>query len=336
MTRSELLALPYSQYLKTPHWLALRRMMLGVYPHCALCRSTKNLNVHHNSYKNRGKETHVDLVVLCQPCHAKFHGKHTQVEEPTAKVTPVVKNEVDPDIARVEKLFLYYLERQARVTTFTDEYLEHHPFFTDVRYLQCVNKTINYKQITPRAWIASILNKLLINAHTKNNKIAIDMHVGYLKKASDSNGVLGIKKTLEVLFDPEFVDAKYNHEINKIELVFNVDKFKSPLILNAFIISSSRDFSGTYSLEQHSKLMHFMTIAKDMSAQIEYMKQYTKEGRTRGIWTSIYTEEGVLCGARCYETLKDFFDRCGVKALINPARPEGYKIDKAVTFFGTK
>ena len=335
MTVSELKALPYSEYLRSPHWLAVRRMMLGMYPHCALCHSNNRLNVHHNNYKNRGAETHLDLIVLCYSCHGKFHGKNnnSHASKLPANVTPIVKSKVDPDIARVERLFFYYLERQARVTEFTDEYLERHPFFTDVRYLQCINTDIDYKQITPRSWTSSLILDLLVNGVKKANKITMNMHVGYLKKAADSKGVMGIRKTLEVLFNPDFVDAKYLHETNKIELVFNPDKFKSPAVLSASIISSELSFNGEYSLSQYDSLMRIMAMANDIVAQLSFIKEYSQRLIGLAITSTSYYDNGLLLSSKNHPTFKDFFDKYGVKRLANDQRPDGYKIEKPVTFF---
>ena len=68
----------YDDYIKSPQWRQIRAMMLNKYGKCQLCSSTKNLEVHHNSYDHIGEEKeHLeDLVVLCHDCHSKFHNKH--------------------------------------------------------------------------------------------------------------------------------------------------------------------------------------------------------------------------------------------------------------------
>lgn len=66
----------YQEYLKSDHWKEIRLKALDrAGNRCQLCSSTDNLNVHHNTYKNRGNEDLKDLVVLCRECHAKFHDK---------------------------------------------------------------------------------------------------------------------------------------------------------------------------------------------------------------------------------------------------------------------
>lgn len=69
-------AMPYSLYLKTPHWQNIRQQMLRrARFRCQLCNSGGVLNVHHRTYERRGEEDYKDLVVLCQDCHSKFHHK---------------------------------------------------------------------------------------------------------------------------------------------------------------------------------------------------------------------------------------------------------------------
>ena len=64
----------YQEYLKSDHWKEIRLKALDrAGNRCQLCSSTDNLNVHHNTYKNRGNEDLKDLVVLCRNCHEKFH-----------------------------------------------------------------------------------------------------------------------------------------------------------------------------------------------------------------------------------------------------------------------
>lgn len=73
---NRLKSMPYKEYLKTDHWKGTRKWALKRAGYkCALCDSSKNLNVHHRTYDNRGHELANDVIVLCQCCHAKFHDK---------------------------------------------------------------------------------------------------------------------------------------------------------------------------------------------------------------------------------------------------------------------
>lgn len=75
--RKRLLArMPYAEYLCTPDWIERRNRKLKQANHrCELCNSTASLQVHHKTYARRGDELDSDLIVLCDVCHAKHHGK---------------------------------------------------------------------------------------------------------------------------------------------------------------------------------------------------------------------------------------------------------------------
>src|SRR3990167_6835851 len=67
-------SMPYSRYLSTLHWLRTRNHAKNRAKHkCALCASVDSLEVHHNTYDNRGYENESDGIVLCGNCHGKFH-----------------------------------------------------------------------------------------------------------------------------------------------------------------------------------------------------------------------------------------------------------------------
>ena len=68
--------MPYAEYLKSKHWLNLRKKMIETAGgRCQLCNKDGTLNVHHRTYERRGNESLSDLIVLCRACHAKFHDK---------------------------------------------------------------------------------------------------------------------------------------------------------------------------------------------------------------------------------------------------------------------
>jgi 5-methylcytosine-specific restriction endonuclease McrA len=78
--------MPYQEFLRTPYWSAVRNYVLWLRSgRCQLCFSIANLNVHHppKLYGMRGYEYQnpEQLVLLCQPCHAKFHGKFDREEK---------------------------------------------------------------------------------------------------------------------------------------------------------------------------------------------------------------------------------------------------------------
>lgn len=71
-------SMKYSDFLKTPYWKAIaeKKMQQSGFK-CQLCNENGKLNVHHRTYATHGEEISnmQDLIVLCAPCHAKFHGK---------------------------------------------------------------------------------------------------------------------------------------------------------------------------------------------------------------------------------------------------------------------
>lgn len=80
----------YSEYLESEVWQRTRRWALDkAGDKCQLCKSDIKLNVHHNDYSRLGKEEPSDIIVLCEHCHKKFHGKKSEplelkVENPEA------------------------------------------------------------------------------------------------------------------------------------------------------------------------------------------------------------------------------------------------------------
>jgi hypothetical protein len=81
----ELIAMRYRDFLATDYWSVVRGEMLRkAKQKCQMCYSPLALNVHHKTYEHHGLEHDYldeDLIVLCQPCHAKFHNKLAEVPE---------------------------------------------------------------------------------------------------------------------------------------------------------------------------------------------------------------------------------------------------------------
>lgn len=72
----DLRTMPYQEYLQTDHWKTVRNQAREAAGHrCQLCNSPHYLHVHHRTYERRGAELPSDLIVLCAPCHSKFHAK---------------------------------------------------------------------------------------------------------------------------------------------------------------------------------------------------------------------------------------------------------------------
>ena len=69
--------MPYNQYLQTGHWINFRdKAIVNAGGRCQICADNRHLHVHHRTYENRGKETFLDIVVLCNVCHRKIHSKN--------------------------------------------------------------------------------------------------------------------------------------------------------------------------------------------------------------------------------------------------------------------
>ena len=71
-------SMDYADFLKTPYWHLIRKVVLERNGYkCTLCRGKSNLQVHHTTYENQGREhEHLeDLTTLCNYCHARFHDK---------------------------------------------------------------------------------------------------------------------------------------------------------------------------------------------------------------------------------------------------------------------
>jgi hypothetical protein len=64
----------YSDYLQTRHWKKVKEEVFTRYGEsCSFCCSKNQLEVHHRTYKNLGKEEWGDVVLLCHECHCVFH-----------------------------------------------------------------------------------------------------------------------------------------------------------------------------------------------------------------------------------------------------------------------
>lgn len=65
----------YGEYLQSPHWREVRAKRLEKDGYrCAICGSTKDLNVHHLTYIRKGDENiETDLITVCHACHTMLH-----------------------------------------------------------------------------------------------------------------------------------------------------------------------------------------------------------------------------------------------------------------------
>lgn len=64
----------YRTYLRSPEWKAKREELFKLRGKlCETCTSTRNIQVHHLTYKRVFNEKLNDLQVLCKSCHKKIH-----------------------------------------------------------------------------------------------------------------------------------------------------------------------------------------------------------------------------------------------------------------------
>lgn len=65
----------YLAYLRSRDWAEKRYWVFRLRKfRCERCQETKNLEVHHKTYKNLYNEPMDDLELLCNPCHRFEHG----------------------------------------------------------------------------------------------------------------------------------------------------------------------------------------------------------------------------------------------------------------------
>jgi 5-methylcytosine-specific restriction endonuclease McrA len=78
---SALAAMSYLEYLDTPEWHArVAEKLAEAGGCCQVCNAPERssepvvrLQVHHRTYRRRGRELWGDLTVLCNACHRLFH-----------------------------------------------------------------------------------------------------------------------------------------------------------------------------------------------------------------------------------------------------------------------
>lgn len=93
----------YRDYLRTPHWRALRWSALhrdGF--RCCLCPSRRRLEVHHKTYRYPWTATQlVDLQTLCSKCHCK---QHRTTVAPADPVRVKIESMMELNDARARRL----------------------------------------------------------------------------------------------------------------------------------------------------------------------------------------------------------------------------------------
>lgn len=69
--------MPYDEYLQTEHWLHFKSEARKYFQNscqvCGISGDLAKLDIHHKTYENRGRETFLDVIMLCDKCHGTFH-----------------------------------------------------------------------------------------------------------------------------------------------------------------------------------------------------------------------------------------------------------------------
>jgi len=82
----------YNEYIASDEWRVRSDAAKARAGHkCQLCSSTRQLETHHNTYRNLFAEPPEDLVVLCHACHTVHHTKR---DERTMKKYNTVSEQV--------------------------------------------------------------------------------------------------------------------------------------------------------------------------------------------------------------------------------------------------
>lgn len=64
----------YHEYIRSGKWNRKRRKAIkAAGGRCSICGCADRLEVHHKHYRTLGRESLVDLLVVCQECHRNEH-----------------------------------------------------------------------------------------------------------------------------------------------------------------------------------------------------------------------------------------------------------------------
>lgn len=85
----------YRDYIQSERWRAVRQRYWDskMPKDCYVCGTAQHagMHLHHRSYKNFGNERLMDLVPLCEPCHAAVHAAHRASNKDLWKITKQVR-----------------------------------------------------------------------------------------------------------------------------------------------------------------------------------------------------------------------------------------------------
>ena len=138
----------YYSYLRSKEWSVVCRMAVHSANHrCQLCNSSHQLNVHHKTYANLGREVSDDVIVLCRICHARFHGKLEEI--PFKEKVMFLKT--TPELDGFAKLLAYKLHVVAIDSLCSPNYV-HTVLHPKYKYLLSGDVGKAHVEMIRRAW----------------------------------------------------------------------------------------------------------------------------------------------------------------------------------------
>ena len=97
----------YKKYILSKEWWKRRFLFYKKFgKKCAACRSEKNLNVHHATYQNLGREKDEDLFALCKNCHKEYHDLFGVQSNMLRKTHKFIKNK-RKNLSPTRELYTY-------------------------------------------------------------------------------------------------------------------------------------------------------------------------------------------------------------------------------------
>ncbi len=67
----------YKEYIKSVAWRNKRFAYYNKYKkECVLCKTSRQIGLHHIDYTRLGNELDQDLIALCWGCHERYHRQH--------------------------------------------------------------------------------------------------------------------------------------------------------------------------------------------------------------------------------------------------------------------
>ena len=104
----------YKKYLLSDEWRLKRGKVFAKRGRiCERCKSKKDIQVHHKTYKNIYNEPLKDLEVLCKSCHMAHHENERSKKDSRSKKTTKRKYENQKPPKKIIELFEKGLSVQA-------------------------------------------------------------------------------------------------------------------------------------------------------------------------------------------------------------------------------